>query len=122
MHGDGWELVRVYPAHRDGSGHGIIMDDYRAAVVAYLRRVKDESGLSLNEVAQRVGVSHTTLTRPLNNPLYKYVPKFATLQRIALATGIELPGELTNAWRGGGRYVAGGRSHPRRPSWRGAYG
>jgi transcriptional regulator with XRE-family HTH domain len=97
MHGDGWELVRVYPAHRDGSGHGIIMDDYRAAVVAYLRRVKDESGLSLNEVAQRVGVSHTTLTRPLNNPLYKYVPKFATLQRIALATGIELPGELTNA-------------------------
>jgi len=72
------------------------MDDYRAAAVAYLRRVRDESGSSLNEIAQRVGVSHTTLTRPLSNPDYKYVPKYATLQRIALHTGIPLPAELTN--------------------------
>lgn len=76
------------------------MDEYRAAAVAYLRRVRDESGLSLNEIAQRVGVSHTTLTRPLNNPEYKYVPKYATLQRIALLTRIGLPPELTNETSG----------------------
>ncbi len=73
------------------------MDEYRAAVVAYLKRVRDEGPLSLNEVAQRVGVSHTTLTRPLNNPEYKYVPKFATLQKVAAETGIALPAELTDA-------------------------
>lgn len=72
------------------------MDEYRAAAIAYLKRVRDESGLSLNEIAQRVGVSHTTLTRPLANPDYKYVPKFATLQRIAAVTRIQLPVELTN--------------------------
>lgn len=72
------------------------MDKYRAAAVAYLQRVRDESGMTLNEIAQRVGVSHTTLTRPLSNPDYKYVPKFATLQRIALHTRIPLPPELTN--------------------------
>lgn len=96
MHKDALDLVRVYPAPGNRPGNYTDMDGYRAAAVAYLQRVKDESGLSLNEVAQRVGVSHTTLTRPLNNPLYKYVPKFATLQRIALATGIGLPTELTN--------------------------
>lgn len=72
------------------------MADYRATAVSYLKRVRDESGLSLNEVAQRIGVSHTTLTRPVNNPAYKYVPKFATLQRIAALTGIPLPAELTD--------------------------
>lgn len=71
------------------------MNDYRASVVAYLTRVRDESGRTLNDIAQRVGVSHTTLTRPVNNPAYKYVPKYATLQRIAAETGIPLPAELT---------------------------
>jgi transcriptional regulator with XRE-family HTH domain len=65
-------------------------------VVAYLIRARDASGLSLNEIAQRVGVSHTTLTRPVNNPDYKYVPKYATLQKIAQATGVNLPPELTD--------------------------
>lgn len=96
MHGDEDDLVRLYARHRNGPGRRKQMDDYRAAAVAYLRRVRDESGQSLNEIAQRVGVSHTTLTRPLSNPEYKYVPKFATLQRIALHTRIPLPPELTN--------------------------
>lgn len=97
MHGDENDDVPVYARHRNGVGRRKAMDKYRAAVVAYLRRVKDESGKSLNEIAQRVGVSHTTLTRPLNNPDYKYVPKFATLQKIANETQIPLPVELTDA-------------------------
>lgn len=96
MHGDENDPVRLYARHRNGPGRRRLMDEYRAAVVAYLTRVKDESGLSLNEIAQRVGVSHTTLTRPVNNPEYKYVPKFATLQKIAQSVGIPLPGVLTD--------------------------
>jgi transcriptional regulator with XRE-family HTH domain len=68
------------------------MDDYRATVVAYLNRASD---LSLNEIAKRVGVSHTTLTRPVNNPDYKYVPKYETLKKIAAVTSVPLPMELT---------------------------
>lgn len=95
MHEDEDELVPVNARHRDWPGRREQMDMYRAAAVAYLKRVRDESGLSLNEIAQRVGVSHTTLTRPVSNVDYKYVPKFATLQRIAQLTGIPLPPDLT---------------------------
>lgn len=97
MHGDEEKSVRLYARHRNGPGRRKLMDQYRSATIAYLLRLKDESGLSLNELAQRVGVSHTTLTRPVNNPDYKYVPKFATLQRLASLTGIPLPTELTDA-------------------------
>lgn len=97
MHGDEDEPVRLYARHRNGPGRRRQMDQYRAAAVGYLKQVRDASELSLNEIAQRVGVSHTTLTRPVNNPLYKYVPKFATLQRISLLTGISLPTALTSA-------------------------
>jgi transcriptional regulator with XRE-family HTH domain len=97
MHGDEEDVVRLYARHRNGPGRRRLMDEYRAAVIAYLRQVRDESGLSLNEIAQRVGVSHTTLTRPLNSPTYKYIPKYATLQRIAAQTGIPLPPGLTTA-------------------------
>lgn len=100
MHEDDDDPVRVYARHRNGPGRRVLMDEYRAAAVAYLQRVRDESGLSLNEVAQRVGVSHTTLTRPLSNPNYKYVPKYGTLQRIAALTGINLPPQLTNVSSG----------------------
>jgi transcriptional regulator with XRE-family HTH domain len=99
MHGDEPPFVPVYARHRNGPGRRRQMDEYRAAVVAYLKRVRDESGFSLNEIAQSVGVSHTTLTRPVNNPAYKYVPKFATLQRIATLTRINLPAALTTAER-----------------------
>jgi DNA-binding XRE family transcriptional regulator len=98
MHDDDEHPLRLNARHQTGAGRWSEMAEYRQAAVAYLRRVRDESGLSLNEIAQRVGVSHTTLTRPLNNPEYKYVPKFATLQRIALLTRIGLPPELTNEW------------------------
>ena len=40
-------------------------------------------------------MSHTTLTRPVNNPDYKYVPKYETLKKIAQATSVPLPNELT---------------------------
>lgn len=72
------------------------MDQYREAIVAYLRQVRETAPMSLNQIAQRVGVSHTTLTRPVNNPDYPYVPKFATLQKISLLTGIPLPAALTS--------------------------
>jgi transcriptional regulator with XRE-family HTH domain len=98
MHNDATD-VGAYRLAPGETGTPRQMLSYRAAVVAYLKRVERESGLSLNELAGRVSVSHTTLTRPVNNPDYKYTPKFAVLQRIALATGIPLPDELTTADR-----------------------
>lgn len=96
MHDDGEGYVRLNVHLLTGPGLHITMDDYRAAVIDYLRRVRDESGRSLNEIANSVGVSHTTLTRPVNNPNYKYIPKVETLQRIAQLTGIPLPSGLPN--------------------------
>lgn len=96
MHNDATG-VRAYRLHPGNDGMASEMDGYREAAVAYLKRVERESGLSLNEIAGRVSVSHTTLTRPVNNPDYKYSPKFSTLQKIALETGIALPIELTSS-------------------------
>lgn len=94
MHNDaeGWGDY-THTSGNDGTADQ--MSGYRAAAVAYLKRVERESGLSLNEIAGRVSVSHTTLTRPVNNPDYKYTPKYGTLKKIADETGIPLPPELT---------------------------
>jgi transcriptional regulator with XRE-family HTH domain len=73
------------------------MSAYREAAIAYLKRVERESELSLNEIAGRVSVSHTTLTRPVRDPNYKYTPKYGTLKKVADETGIPLPPELTTA-------------------------
>lgn len=97
MHDDAISPHRLNAPTDFTAGLGWVMAEYREAAIAYLRRVKGESPLSLNEIAQRVGVSHTTLTRPLNSASYKYVPKFGTLQKIADLTGIPLPRELTPA-------------------------
>lgn len=71
------------------------MSAYREAAIAYLKRVERESDLTLNEIAGRVSVSHTTLTRPVRDPNYKYTPKYGTLRKVAAETGIPLPPELT---------------------------
>lgn len=94
MHNDATE-DRAYRLALGNVGTGDQMSAYREAAIAYLKRVERESELSLNEIANRVSVSHTTLTRPVNSLDYKYTPKFGTLQKVADVTGIPLPPELT---------------------------
>jgi hypothetical protein len=73
------------------------MSDYRSAAVQYLRDVIDKTGKTASELAELVGVSHTTFTRPLKNPDYKYAPKFPKLQLLAARTGVPLPDGLAEA-------------------------
>jgi SOS-response transcriptional repressor LexA len=67
------------------------MDDLRAAALDFLRRGKEKTGWSAYRWAREAGVSPTTITRPLNSDEYSYIPKAATLQRLAEAAGMELP-------------------------------
>jgi hypothetical protein len=70
------------------------MEAYRESALAYLRQVIGSTGKTATELARLVDVSSTTFTRPLNNPDFKYPPKFQTLRRLAEATGIPLPVDL----------------------------
>lgn len=69
-------------------------DDYRRAAVAYLSAVISATGKSASELAALVGASHTTFTRPLKNPDYKFSPKFPKLQKLSEVTGVPLSPEL----------------------------
>ncbi len=57
----------------------------------FIRRALEVSGLTPYALAKKAGVSSTTITRPLNDPAFKFVPKMATLSKIAEATGLTLP-------------------------------
>jgi transcriptional regulator with XRE-family HTH domain len=94
MHDDEPSGAGYAPVDREAERNAR-MQAYREAAVSYLKHVSDVTGLSLNQIADRVGVSHTTLSRPVNNPNYKYAPKFAILQRIAQTLGVPLTRELT---------------------------
>lgn len=72
------------------------MSAYREAAVAYLRTVIEKTGKDATELAMMVGTAHTTFTRPLNNPDYKYAPKYPKLQRLEELTGVPMPSELVN--------------------------
>lgn len=54
----------------------------------YLNRVMSELGITASALAERAGVSNTTLTRPLNNPAHKFRLSNTTLEKIRAATGI----------------------------------
>lgn len=71
------------------------MDHYAEAARDFLRRALDHSGLSPQRLAELAGVSATTITRPLNNPNFKFTPKQATLDKIARAAGLPSPTGVT---------------------------
>jgi len=58
----------------------------------YLNQVIEVTGKKLTTIAKDAGVSSTTLTRPMNDPDHKYTIKLSTLEAVARATGIPLPG------------------------------
>lgn len=72
------------------------MPSYRESAVDYLREVIRVTGRSASELAELIDVSHTTFTRPLKNPEYKYAPKFPKLQKLSEMTGVPLPETLVN--------------------------
>jgi len=67
------------------------MDEQQKAARAFLRRALEKTGWSATRLAREAGVSSTTITRPLNSEAYKFIPKQATLAKIAEAATIEIP-------------------------------
>jgi phage repressor protein C with HTH and peptisase S24 domain len=82
---------------RAAARQNVQMVSYRDAAVAYLRLVADKTGKPISELADLVGASHTTFTRPVNNPNYKYAPKFPKLQALSEKTGVPLSQDLVNS-------------------------
>ncbi len=58
---------------------------------AFLTRALKASGLKPHALAKKAGVAPTTITRPLNDPSFKFTSKPATLRKIAEAAGLDLP-------------------------------
>lgn len=56
-----------------------------------MRRALEATGLTPYALAKRAGVAPSTLTRPLNDPDFKFTPKQATLNKIAAAAGLTPP-------------------------------
>lgn len=83
--------------HTDSSAaarQNVRMGSYRESAVAYLRLVSERTGKPVSELAGMVGASHTTFTRPVNNPEYKYAPKFPKLKALSEKTGVPLTEDL----------------------------
>ena len=64
---------------------------------AFLTHALQVSGLKPHALAKKAGVAPTTITRPLNDPEFKFTPKPATLRKIAEAAGLDLPAGLAVA-------------------------
>ncbi len=60
----------------------------QSATIAYVRFVVATTGMSPSALARAAGIATTTLTRPLNNPKYKFALSATTLEKIAKISGI----------------------------------
>jgi SOS-response transcriptional repressor LexA len=57
----------------------------------FIRRALEVTGWKPYRLAKVAGIAPTTITRPLNDPDFKFVPKQATLNKIAEAAGLTAP-------------------------------
>ncbi len=67
------------------------VDSYKLALQAWLNAILGETGLTPAALAERAGVSPTTLTRFLNNPDHAHALSGRTVARIVEATGKPAP-------------------------------
>lgn len=73
------------------------MEELRESILDFLQRGLQKTGWKPYRWAREAGVSPTTITRPLNDPNWKYLPKLDTLAKLAAVAGMELPGNLKSA-------------------------
>jgi len=79
-----------------------MQESRREIGLVYLRAVLEKTGLTPTELARKVGVSQTTITRPLHDVNHKYALSLQTLWSIEEAFKVPLPPELR---RGTGKPV-----------------
>lgn len=77
--------------------HNLRVTDIADDARAFLTLALEKSGLKPHALAKRAGVAPTTITRPMNDPAFKFTPKPATLRKIAEAAGMDLPAGLATA-------------------------
>lgn len=58
--------------------------------VEFLKRAAEQSGMSLTAIAKGIGVSSTTLTRPVNDPDHNFLIKQSTIDAVAALTGVPI--------------------------------
>jgi len=68
-----------------------LMADEAEQARQFMRRALEVTGLSPYALARKAGISPTTITRPLNDPTFKFVPKAATLAKIGDAAALTPP-------------------------------
>lgn len=73
------------------------MDELRDATLNFLRAGLEKTGWSAYKWGKKAKVASTTITRPLNDPEWKYYPKLKTLTALAAAAGMELPSILKDS-------------------------
>lgn len=66
-------------------------DESREVARAFMRQALAVTGLSPYALAKKAGVAASTITRPLNNPEFKFTPKQATLAKIGAAAALTPP-------------------------------
>lgn len=66
------------------------MSDLNENSLAYVKHVLKETGLAPSALAEKVGLSTTTLTRPLYDPEFKFAISSRTLAKIEAKTGISM--------------------------------
>lgn len=69
--------------------------DLQEDIRSFLKNAVEHSGLPPAVLARRASVSASTITRPLNDPDFSFLPRTITLQKIADAAGIPLPSSFT---------------------------
>lgn len=72
--------------HKFGTFRG--MSELNENTLSYVRHVMEKTRLSATALAEEVGISPTTLTRPLNNKDFKFSISNTTLAKIEAKTGI----------------------------------
>lgn len=74
--------------------------EVQAAAREFLKEAIAASGLTAAKLARRAGIAPSTISRPLNDPDYAFVPRPATLEKIAHAAGVAPPERLYGASSG----------------------
>lgn len=84
------------PTMQSAFGHVAGMAAENDSAREFLRSAVMAAG-SAAALAKRAKISPSTITRPLNDPDFRFTPKLSTLQKISIASGVPLPGGLATA-------------------------
>lgn len=72
-------------------------DPLQRAVRSYIEQVLDRTGWDASTLARRAGLASSTITRFLNSDAHHYLLSARSLMKVAAASGVPLPRQLSGA-------------------------